>query len=102
MVSIADYIVIRSPVFTLRSGGDIDRDFDFTLPDTTVLSQRAILMYAVDTPPDQGGQLVYRVTLNGLRGIGGTVGDVGRSEHLVVPSRTLKLGTKANNIEFRL
>ena len=61
-----------------------------------------MLLYGIDTPPDAEGELVYTITLNDERGIGGAVGDVGWSSHAVVPKGALRRGTKANNIAFKL
>jgi hypothetical protein len=65
MQSIADYTIISASPFTLQVGGDIDRDFTFSIPSTVSLTSSAILGFMVTT--NGADNLKVHVSINGVQ-----------------------------------
>jgi hypothetical protein len=102
MPRIADYAVITDAKFTIQTGGDIDKDFDFTLESGAHLGSRAILAFvlfvhggaeklAFEVRINKSVQLSYVFTVSGTRI---------HTLHEVINANVLKAGT--NTIEFRI
>jgi len=51
MPTVGDYIIIFRRSFVLETGGDIDNEFDFSLPDRTNRDSHMILQWIQDTHP---------------------------------------------------
>ena len=100
MPRVADYIVIARAL-TLRTGGDIDRDVDFSVPSTTHLASAALLMFRTDILSMQSDALTIRTRLNNKQVDQRTFSDIWGT-HYVLPRDTLRHGTRANKITFRL
>lgn len=64
MADVADYRVIRDGNFTIRTGGDIDRSFEFDLGTAVQLGQRSILQFFF-VSAQNASNLSYRFTING-------------------------------------
>ncbi len=100
MARIADYSIIRDGKFTIRTGGDIDRDFNFNLVNTAHLGSRSILAFVLFVKSN-ARNLKFEVKINGSKQLFYTfTGFQLNTLHEVVSANTLKHG--ANNIEFRI
>jgi hypothetical protein len=102
MPRIADYASITDTKFTIPTGGDIDKDFDFTLESGAHLGSRSILAFVLfvhggadklgfEVKVNKSAQLSDFFTVSGTRI---------HTLHEVINANVLKAGT--NNIEFRI
>lgn len=64
MPTVADYLILRDAPFTLATGGDIDRQFDFSLDSDVRLNQSMILQFFV-VSSQNASSLAFRSTVNG-------------------------------------
>lgn len=64
MADVADYRVIRDNGFTIQTGGDIDRSFDFNLGTAVRHNQRAILQFFY-VSSSNASNLSFRFRING-------------------------------------
>ena len=96
MADVADYRVIRDANFTIQTGGDIDRDFDFNLGTAVQLGQQSILQFFY-VSSQNASNLRFRFSINGnsIRTINVTGNSFG-TIHEVVGRDVLRGGN--NNI----
>lgn len=100
MPRIADYAIITDDKFTIQTGGDIDRDFDFTLESGAHLGSRSILAFVLFVDGD-ADSLAFQVKVNGKSQLSYTfTGFQVNTLHEVINRDVLKAGT--NNVEFRI
>lgn len=99
MPRIADYVIIKQDRFTLQTGGDIDKDFDFTLESGSHSGSRSILAFVL--VKSGTGSLTLEVKVNGsLQLSNASTGARFNTLHEVIDADVLKVGT--NNIVFRI
>lgn len=100
----ATFKIIRSTPFIIRVGGDIDREFHFTVPRGTLLNTSSMLDFSVECTLDRGYDDVglLRTTLNG-KVIYDGFGD-GASEFVrhIYKRGLLKEGNLSNKLQFRM
>ena len=102
MPRIADYTIIRDGSFELRTGGDIDQSFAFTVSDTAHLGSRSILAFILDTESN-ANNLLFRVEINGTHVRTARInGDTFQTIHEVVSANVLQHGSGSNNIDFSI
>lgn len=95
MPRVADYSIIRDSPFTLEVGGDIDRQFSFSLPNEAHLGSRSILAFR--TLNNQ--RVSFRVEINGSNQLTFTFGTSEvKTFHEVISANLLQHGT--NTINF--
>ena len=98
MPRIADYSVISDNKVALQIGGDIDHDFNFTLPVGAHLGSRSVLAFMLDTKSDPD-DLRFHVEINGTNVFNARFNsDVFQPLHEVIGANVLRHGT--NNINF--
>lgn len=96
MARISDYSVIQDSKFTLQVGGDIDREFSFSLPSDAHLGSRSILAFMVYPT---GNQVSFNVSVNNSNQVSFTLGNSGLNTiHEVISANLLKHGN--NRIKF--
>jgi hypothetical protein len=98
----SEFVAITDAPFTIQTGSDIDKDFDFDLR-TPDVSKSSVLMFRLNTFETETGLVLLTVKINGqgvmtqhpdqLFG-----GDAHRTLHEVVAPGILSPGD--NNIEF--
>ncbi|NMG06255.1 hypothetical protein [Brasilonema sp. UFV-L1] len=95
MPRIADYSVIQDAPFTLRVGGDIDRQIPFSLPNETHLGSRSILIFRTLN----NATVSFRVEVNGSNQLNYTFGTSEvKTFHEVIDANVLQHGN--NTINF--
>ena len=100
MPRVSDYGIITDSKFTLQTGGDIDRDFDFSLESGAHFPSRAILQFVLFVGSN-ASNLRFEVTINGSSQIDYTFsGYRVNTLHEVVDANVLKAGN--NKITFRI
>ncbi|HEX8128896.1 MAG TPA: hypothetical protein VF527_07330 [Pyrinomonadaceae bacterium] len=100
MPRIADYAVITDGKFAIQTGGDIDKDFDFTLESGVHLGSRSILAFVLFAT-SAANSLKFEVKINGTAQLSYTVtGFRTNTLHEVIDANVLKAGS--NNIAFRI
>ena len=100
MPRIADYSVIRDSSFEIRTGGDIDRSFDFSLYEGFHRGSRSILAYVVDPEANVSG-LKLRISVNGTSVKEATFSSNSyQTLHEVLSANLLRVGS--NTIDFRI
>ena len=100
MPRIADYSIITDSKFALQTGGDIDRDFDFTVESGAHLGSRSILAFVLFVK-NGANSLGFEVKINGSSAMTYTfTGFQVNTLHEVIAANVLQAGT--NNIEFRV
>lgn len=103
MIAHSTFKIIRKSPFVIRVGGDIDREFHFTLPEGTVLTANSLLDLSLECHLADGDDVaLLRTDLNGNIIYDG-FGD-GASEFVrhIYKGGLLKEGTLANTLEFRI
>jgi hypothetical protein len=97
MTKVADYAILSDGKLEMRIGGDIDKSFSFSLPNSADLNSRGILMFMLDTVnPDN---LKFHIDINGKRVFDGRYNsDVFHSVHEVVQTGVLKAGSNTCTI----
>jgi hypothetical protein len=100
MPRIADYAIITDGKFTIKTGGDLDQDFDFTLESGAHLPSRSILAFVLFVA--QGASsLAFEVKINNVAQLNYTfTGFQVNTLHEVIDANVLKAGT--NNIVFHI
>ena len=102
MPRIADYLIVTQPRFTLKTGVDIDREFNFTLESQASLGSRAVLMFEVFVASSVNN-LLFEARINGSSQISHTyTGFQSNTVHTIVDASLLRTGNNANNINFRI
>jgi hypothetical protein len=97
MPAVADYVVVADNKFSLSIGGDIDRDFAFSLPNTTQVSGSGILQLMQDAVDPDG--LRFRVEINGTEILTWTTSTaLSRGIHETFGGNILQIG--ANTMRF--
>lgn len=100
MPVVADYSIIRDSSFVIRTGGDIDRTFNFTMPSFLYPSNRAILAYVIDGERNTTN-LKVEISINGsVVRHPRFSGDSYKALHEVVAANLLREGS--NSIKFRI
>lgn len=102
MPRIADYTIITDSKFSITSatGGDIDKDFNFTLESGAHLGSRSILAFVLFVKSG-ANNLGFEVKINNSSQLSYTfTGFQVNTLHEVISANVLKAGT--NNIEFRI
>ena len=100
MPRISDYGIITDSKFSIKTGGDVDRDFDFTLESGAHLGSRSILEFVVFVL-NGASNLSFEAKINGASQLNYTfTGARFHTLHEVINANTLQAG--ANNIEFRI
>ncbi len=100
MPRIADYAVITDSKFTIATGGDIDKDFNFSLESGAHFGSRSVLSFVLFV--SQGANnLGFEVKVNGSSQLSYTfTGFRVMTLHEVIDANVLKTGT--NNVVFRI
>lgn len=95
-----DWVVISDGNVTLGIGGDIDQDFDFTIPANADTTTRPLLAFVFKI--QAGDQLSFQVVINGSTEVSYTftADFLFTSVHEVIAANLLKHGT--NKINFRV
>lgn len=100
MPVIADYSIIRDSSFTIKTGGDIDRSFNFSLPSSLYRDNRSILAFVMDGASNLNN-LRLEVLINGTSLRHPVLNqDSLQTLHEVVGSNVLRVGS--NTCEFRI
>ncbi len=99
--TVADYVVITDAELDLKLGADSDEDFDFEIPPTAAVAQRAILALMVNSA-GSANDLKSEVSINGIKVFtyGPTDANLTRPFHEIVSGNVLRIG--ANNIKIRV
>ena len=100
MPRIADYAVVTDARFALQTGGELDRDFGFTLENGAHLGSRSILAFVLNV--NSGAtSLGFEVKVNGSSQLSYTyTGFRSNTLHEVIDADVLRAGS--NTIEFRI
>jgi hypothetical protein len=100
MPRVSDYAIITDSKVTLQTGGDIDRDFDFSLESGAHFPSRAILQFVLFVGSN-ASNLKFEVTINGSSQLIYTFSESRvNTLHEVIDANVLKAGN--NNIAFRI
>lgn len=100
MPRIADYSIITDSKFTIQTGGDLDKDFDFNLESGAHVGSRSILAFVLFVKSG-ANNLGFEVKINGSKQLSYTfTGFQINTLHEVINANVLQAGT--NNIEFRI
>lgn len=98
MPRISDYLIITDSKFSIQIGGDLDKDFDFTLESGAHLGSRSILEFVLFVQSG-ASSLGFQVMINGSKQLSYTfTGFRVNTLHEVIDANVLKAGT--NNIFF--
>lgn len=103
MIAHSTFKIIKHNPFVIRVGGDIDREFHFTLPAGTLMSANSLLDLSVEAHLADGEDVaLLRTNLNGNIIYDG-FGD-GASEFVrhIYKGGLLKEGILANTLEFSI
>lgn len=100
MPRVADYAVITDGQTTLQTGGDIDKDFDFTLESGAHLGSRSILAFVLLTSAANNPE--FQIKINGTAQLSYGIFGVGaHTLHEVIDANVLKAGSN-NNIAIKI
>lgn len=100
MPRIADYAVITDGKFAIQTGGDVDKDFDFTLESGAHLGSRSVLAFVVFAN-SAANNLTFEVKVNGIAQLSYTIsGFRTNTLHEAINANVLKAGS--NNIAFSI
>ena len=106
MPRIADYAIVSGGSVTMtKPGGDIDKEFEFSLASNAHLASRTIFGFIAD--PSNATNLKFRVLLNGseIRSLELDGGHFRGTVHEVVAANLLKKGSgsaNVNKVKFEL
>lgn len=101
MPRIADFLILDgADGFVLRTGRDIDREIDFTVPSNTVLGARSVLTFTVDTNEAENLTLEFGLNNTGFRDL--YAAQMIFTNQRVFGANILKTGTRANEAFFRI
>ena len=92
MSKVADYAILSDNKVEMKIGSDIDKSFTFSLPNSTDLNSRGILMFMLDTV--NPSNLKFHIDINGKQVFNGVYNsDVYHSVHEVINTGILKKGS---------
>lgn len=103
VIAHSTFKIIKHNPFVIRVGGDIDREFHFTLPQGTVMSANSLLDFSVECHLDDGEDAALLWTdLNGkVTADGFGDGETAFVRH-IYKGGLLKEGTSANTLQFTI
>jgi hypothetical protein len=91
--TVADYIVVSKTGVDLQVGSDLDKDFNFSVPGSAAVGERAVLMLMVNTTNTDNLKADVRINGHNVFTYGPSDTNLARPFHAVLDGGVLKTGS---------